>query len=115
LKSIVIHSPKEAADAALVEPRAGWTNALSCQVQSIEMTCNGGVRLTTWASYLDYRAPEEAERLLMAKLLEVDWLKQDLDSGAIDYAVSYLVPEHLSDDRERRGDLLWRSGASGPP
>jgi len=90
----------------------GQPRIASRQVHFIETSKSGDVRLAGWAPYLDYRPLEEAERQLLAKIVEDDWLKQNLEPRAIAHAVSSLVPEHLAEVRQRREHLVDKTKAA---
>jgi len=90
----------------------GQRRLASRQVHFIETNRNGDVRLAGWAPYLDYRPIDEEERPHIAKLLEDDWLKQDLEARAVEHAVSRLVPTHLDEVRKRREELVEKTKAA---
>ncbi len=52
--------------------------------------------------YLDFRPLQSDEADAADKLLEADWLKDDIDKNAMHFAIAHLVPQHLKETRERR-------------
>jgi hypothetical protein len=61
------------------------------------------------APYLDYRRLTEEERALLMAALEVAWLHGDLESLALSYAVTALVPHHLAEVKARKEELLLKT------
>ena len=90
----------------------GERRPASRQVHFIETNRDGDVHLAGWAPYLDYRPLEEAERPLIAKILEDPWLKEDLEARAVGHAVARLVPAHLEEVRKRREELVDKTKAA---
>jgi SNF2 family DNA or RNA helicase len=84
----------------------GQRRMASRQVHFIETNRDGEAHMAGWAPYLDYRPLEEAERPLIAKILEDPWLKEDLEARAVGHAVARLVPAHLDEVRKRREELV---------
>jgi superfamily II DNA or RNA helicase len=84
----------------------------SRQVHFIETNRDADVHLAGWAPYLDYRPLKDAELPLVAKLLDDDWLKQDLEARAVEHAVTRLVPDHLDEVRKRREALVDKTKAA---
>jgi hypothetical protein len=54
------------------------------------------------APYLDFRPLQPDENDAARKLLETDWLKDDIEKMAMHFAIAQLVPAHLKETRERR-------------
>lgn len=56
-----------------------------------------------YAPYLDYRAPSEEERQLIAGFLPSQrWLTGDVESKAMNYAIGNIIPQHFLAVKERR-------------
>jgi hypothetical protein len=71
-------------------------------MQFVEMREDGTMRSGGFAPYLDYRPLSGDEEALVAPLMEETWLREDLESKAVSYAISSLVPEHFEEVRKRR-------------
>jgi hypothetical protein len=78
----------------------------------VETDASGAVRGAGCAPYLDYRALEDEERRFISPLLEADWLRADLESKVLEYAVTELVPKHFERVRSRKEDLIDRTLAA---
>jgi superfamily II DNA or RNA helicase len=81
---------------------AGDRRVISKQMQFVEMDQLGNVRNAGPAPFRDYRPAEEDELERIETYLQADWLKDDLEKSAIDYAVRELVPLHFDDVRQSR-------------
>jgi hypothetical protein len=86
---------------------------ISRQLQFVEMDSTGATRNAGYAPYLDYRPAIAEESALLSPTLDSEtWLKGDLESGAVGYAIATLVPKHLDGVRARREDLVTRTMAA---
>jgi hypothetical protein len=85
---------------------AGNPRVVSRQVHFVETTRSGSTRLAGWAPYLDYEPLADEDRGRLSDVLGASWLTDDLETRAISHAVSQLVPEHLTDVRSRREELV---------
>jgi SNF2 family DNA or RNA helicase len=85
---------------------------VSKQVQFVEVSSSGEVRGAGYAPYLDYRSPTKAEMALMPQIEEPSWLRHDIESRALDYAVTNLVPSHLHEVKSRKEELVDKSIAA---
>ena len=93
--------------------RAGNRRVISKQLQFVEIDAAGTTRSAGYAPYLDYRPGTPEETPLVSPVLEGEgWLKTDLESSVISHAVATLVPQHLSEVRSRREDLILRTMAA---
>ncbi|HLA77168.1 MAG TPA: helicase-related protein [Vicinamibacteria bacterium] len=88
---------------------AGNPRVVSRQVHFVESNQEGVTALAGWAPYLDYRPLALDERALLKDVLEDGWLKDDLEARAVSHAVSSLVPQHLSEVRGRREELVEKT------
>lgn len=86
--------------------RTGNRRVVSRQVQFVEVDQGEHVRNAGWAPYLDYRAPADGELALIEGLREPGWLRQRIESKAMEYAVADLVPRHLADVKSRKESLV---------
>ncbi len=92
--------------------RNGNRRVVSRQVQFTEVTASGDVRSAGYAPYLDYRPPAEAELELIKQMEEPEWLRNDIESRARDYAVLNLVPSHLQEVKNRKEQLVDKTMAA---
>jgi superfamily II DNA or RNA helicase len=92
--------------------RHGNRRVVSKQLQFVEITRAGIVRLAGYAPYLDYRAADEAERALLGVVLEDAWARADLEAKATSYAIQSLVPTHFKEVRERKEELVQKGMAA---
>jgi SNF2 family DNA or RNA helicase len=92
--------------------RHGNRRVVSRQLQFVEITRAGAIRQAGYAPYLDYRAPEEAERATLSVVLEDAWAKTDLEATAVSYAIQSLVPSHFGEVRQRKEELVQKAMAA---
>jgi superfamily II DNA or RNA helicase len=91
---------------------SGNRRVVSRRMQFVEIDGNGSVRNAGYAPYLDYRSITPEERMLTAPLLEPDWLKRDLESKVLEYAVQSLVPQHFDEVKTRKEELVQKTMAA---
>ena len=82
---------------------------VSRQMQFLEINSSGDVSNPGYAPYLDYRPLREGERSGIASLLESQWLHEGLESEIITYAVEHLIPEHLSEIKTHKEQLVKKT------
>jgi len=82
--------------------RTGHQQLISNRLQFLEISRTGDVDPAGSAPYLDYRPLGEAERLLVAPLLQESWLTQDWDSVVLQHAMATLVPQHLEEVKQEK-------------
>lgn len=92
--------------------RSGNRRVVSRQVQFAEVTTTGKVRGAGYAPYLDYRPPTESEIKLIRQMEEPGWLRNEIESRALDYAVRNLVPSHLQEVKMSKEELLDKTMAA---
>lgn len=90
----------------------GNRSVVSRQVQFVEVDASGEVRGAGYAPYLDYRPPNEVEATLLKQLEEPSWLRNEIESRAMDYAVKQLVPSHLQEVKARKEELIDKTMAA---
>ncbi|KAF0250479.1 MAG: helicase domain protein [bacterium] len=98
------HSIKDARTKA-----SGEREVVSRRMQFVEMSEKGVAHTAGYAPYLDYEPINEEDRLLINNTLEADWLKTDLESAVVSYAVSELVPEHLKEVRKHKDEFILKA------
>ena len=89
---------------------SGERRVVSKRMQFVEIEPTGEVRNVGYAPYLDYRPLEEGELELVAPAIKnEDWLKGDIEENGFRYAAENLVPEHMSEVRQRREELVAKT------
>jgi SNF2 family DNA or RNA helicase len=89
--------------------REGNRLVVSKRLQFIEIDESDDGHVAGYAPYLDYRPITEDELKLVEPLLNADWLKEDVEARAFDYAIQHAVPEHLHEVRRQTLDRLDRT------
>ena len=74
---------------------------VSRQFQFIEINASGVSKHAGYAPYLDYRAPTDAEMIVIRTLSQPDWMGTTIELNARDFAVQHLVPSHLHEVKSR--------------
>jgi superfamily II DNA or RNA helicase len=99
-------------DASLT--RAGDRRVISKRMLYVELDADGNTRHLHYAPYLDYRPLAEGEPGIDALLArpECAWVGRQLEQKAQGYAVAQVVPEHLTEVRTRRLDLIAKTEAA---
>ncbi|MEA2013965.1 MAG: helicase-related protein, partial [Thermodesulfobacteriota bacterium] len=96
-------------DHSVADARAdshGNRRVVSRQIQFVEIDEQGNSRSAGYAPYLDYRPLIDEERSLVEPDLAHPWLHEDLESKAISYAISRLVPEHFQVVKGRKEERV---------
>lgn len=86
--------------------RLGNRRIVSKRMQFVEIDHAKAIRNAGSAPYLDYRPPTEEETATLAGFTPPDWVRDNLESRAMEHAAIYLVPEHLNDLRNRKEELI---------
>jgi hypothetical protein len=81
-------------------------------MQFVEIDESGLSRTAGYAPYLDYRPATHEEVGAVSKLLDQDWLKTDLESNALSYGVTNLVPSHFREIKERKEARIDKTTAA---
>lgn len=89
--------------------RVGNRRIISRQMQFVEIDASGTTRMAGYAPYLNYRPLTDDEKPLVAPITDQSWLKQDLESKVMAYAVANLVPMHFDELRRRKEELVQRT------
>ncbi len=92
--------------------RTGNRRIVSRQTQFAEVTEDGRVSGAGFAPYLDYRPPTEAEHALIQTMSRPRWLRDEIESHALKYAVQHLVPNHLQEVKARKEKLVDKTLAA---
>ncbi len=81
---------------------SGARRVVSRQLHFLELDEQGVLHPAGPAPFLDYRPLQEEELPLALHLRSVSWLTGDLQAQARSFAITQLVPRHLSELRARR-------------
>jgi superfamily II DNA or RNA helicase len=92
--------------------RAGNRRVVSRRMQFVEIDPSGKVRNAGYAPYLDYRPVADDERPRVNAATEEEWLKGDLESKVMEFAVNELVPRHLNEVQTRKLELVAKTLAA---
>ena len=86
---------------------SGERRAISRRMLYVEMTDDGSARHVHYAPYLDYRPLTSVEPTIAAILArpECAWINRALEQKAQSHAIASVVPEHITEVRDRR--LAW--------
>lgn len=94
--------------------RSGERRVVSKRMLYIETDSAGDARAVQYAPYLDYRPLAADEPNLEAILARAEsrWIARDLEQKAETYAIAHVVPEHLTEVRTRKLELLKKTEAA---
>ena len=92
--------------------RHGNKRLVSRRMQFVEMDESGTVRNAGYAPYLDYRPLSADEQARVSAALQKDWLKGDLESKAVTYAVTSLVKQHFDEVKARSEERVTKTIAA---
>jgi SNF2 family DNA or RNA helicase len=91
---------------------SGKRRVVSRRLQYVEIDTTGVARNAGYAPYLDYRPLQEDERSLVEPVLEKSWLRADIESQAIEYAIAHIVPQHLQEVKQNKEELIDKTLAA---
>lgn len=86
--------------------RTGERRVISRRMQFVEIYEDNTIHSAGYAPYLDYRSPTDDELLIIRNIGVPEWIARSLEERAIDYAIQYLVPEHLAEVKRQREPLI---------
>jgi superfamily II DNA or RNA helicase len=92
--------------------RGGQRRVVSRQLQFVEVDAEGRTQAAGYAPYLNYRPLAQDEHGFVGRVEEPGWVRNDLESQVLGYAVANLVPEHLGDIRRRKEELVDKTIAA---
>src|SRR5439155_15365957 len=72
----------------------------------VEIDADGTVATPGYAPYLDYHPVTDDEKITVSDFLQADWLHSDLESLVTAYAASSLIPQHFSEVKARKEELI---------
>jgi SNF2 family DNA or RNA helicase len=87
----------------------GARRVISRQVHFVDTGRDGTTLSAGYAPYLDYRPLTAEEEPLARKVASDTWLREDLESAVMEYAVTRIVPAHLGSVRARREALIEKT------
>jgi superfamily II DNA or RNA helicase len=94
--------------------RSGERRVISKRMLYVELDVDGNARHLQYAPYLDYRPLGENEPgvdEILARI-ESSWISRELEKKAQGYAIANVVPEHLTEVRDRKLALLGKTEAA---
>ncbi|SEO80358.1 SNF2 family N-terminal domain-containing protein [Rhodopseudomonas pseudopalustris] len=99
-------------DASLT--KSGERRVVSKRLLFVEIDQSGSARHLNYAPYLDYRPLNDGEPGLEKILArpECQWISRDLEVRAQGYAIAHVVPEHVTEVRTRKLELLDKTEAA---
>ncbi len=94
--------------------RSGDRRVISKRMLYLELGAEGSTRHVHYAPYLDYRplAPGEPGVDQLLARPEAAWIGKELEAKAVGYAIAHVVPEHLSEVRDRSEALIAKTKAA---
>lgn len=87
----------------------GSRRVVSRQLQFVEVDGEQVARAAGYAPYLDYRPVTQDEWGLVAPLLDLPWVRGDIEERAVGYAVTELVRTHFEEVRAQRDEQVTRT------
>ena len=81
-------------------------------MQFVEITSDGQTRAAGYAPYLDFRPLTEAEQMLLSRVQQPTWMRDEIESKVTSYAVEHIVPSHYGDLRKRKEEAVTRTLAA---
>jgi hypothetical protein len=93
---------------------AGERRIVSKRMLYVEIDATGNARNLHYAPYLDYRplAADEPGLETILSRPESSWIGRDLEQAALGYAITQIVPEHVTEVRTRKLALLEKTEAA---
>lgn len=81
----------------------GSKRVVSKAFRFVEVDADGNAADAGYAPYLDYRAATQAEHETALELVSrLGWPSGDIEQRAVDFAISSVIPTHLTEVRNRR-------------
>lgn len=81
---------------------------ISQRLQFVRMTPDGKMHDAGWAPHLDLIEPSPEALELAKKIREEDWLRQDLEKSAINYASEAIAKDHFEEVSARRKEQTYK-------
>jgi ERCC4-related helicase len=81
----------------------GNKRVISKHIHFVEIKEDGTAVNAGYAPYLDYRAANEAEQVIIRTYMNTQqWLQADVEDLAVSYAISQVIPTHVTEVRTRK-------------
>jgi SNF2 family DNA or RNA helicase len=82
---------------------SGGKRVISKHIHFVEIKEDGTALNAGYAPYLDYRAAQEDEQDVIRSFMNSQqWLQANVEDIAVGYAISQVIPAHVSEVRERK-------------
>jgi SNF2 family DNA or RNA helicase len=96
-------------DASLT--RSGERRVVSKRMLYVEQDSVGNTKHVQYAPYLDFRPlrPDEPKAEAFLDRLECEWIDRDLEKKALGHAIAQIVPEHLTEVKSRKLELIAKT------
>jgi hypothetical protein len=96
------------------QTRDGGRRIISKRLLYVEICADGSARHLHYAPYLDYRPLGEAEPSVETILArpECEWIDGELEHKALGHAIAEVVPQHLSEVRGPKLELIGKTEAA---
>ncbi|ACL18702.1 helicase domain protein [Desulfitobacterium hafniense DCB-2] len=86
---------------------SGGKRIISKHIHFVEIREDGMASNAGYAPYLDYRAAKDDEQAAIRSFLSTQqWLQSNVEDIAVGYAISEIIPAHVSEVRERKIKLI---------
>ncbi|WP_018214272.1 helicase-related protein [Desulfitobacterium hafniense] len=86
---------------------SGSKRVISKHIHFVEIREDGTASNAGYAPYLDYRAAKDDEQAAIRSFLSTQqWLQSNVEDIAVGYAISEIIPAHVSEVRERKIKLI---------
>jgi len=94
--------------------RTGERRVISKRMLYVELDSTGNSRHLHYAPYLDYRPlkDDEPDVKELLERPEFAWINREMEQNVQEHAISYVVPEHLSEVRTRKMELINKTEAA---
>lgn len=88
----------------------GSRRIISKHLHFIERKADGSATNAGYAPYLDYRPATVEERFAIDPFLsQQDWLKEDVEAAAVEFAVSHIIPKHIGEVTARKTKMVEKT------
>lgn len=93
---------------------SGDRRTISRRMLYVEMDSEGGAKHLHYAPYLDYRPLSDSEPTITEVLArpECEWITRELEQRARNHAIATVVPEHITEIRDRRKKWIDKTRAA---
>jgi len=89
---------------------SGNKRIISKHIHFVEIKEDGSTSNAGYAPYLDYRAATEDEQKIISSFLgSQKWSKTNVEDIAVGFAISQIIPSHVSEVRERKTKLIEKT------